>query len=133
MTDKDIAIENYFDLVSRTLLSAMNIDTYYASIVIGRYEVLMVDLKEFDSGGCVYTYKLKEKGGVFGKTNIITAKKYFDGIHRYALEHKCDYIITGYLESEVYKNKQGEWINNGGIINIITEIPVKEDNDARDK
>ena len=128
MTDKDIAIENYFDLISRTLLSAMDFNTYYASIVIGRYKVLMCDLKEFDNGGCVYIYKLKESGGVFGKTNIITAKQFFDGVYRMNMELQKEYVTTGYLESEVYKDKKtGEWINNGGIININMFVETKED------
>jgi len=135
MNDINQALYDRHDIVSKTLLAIMNCETYYGSIVIGRYKVLMVDYKEFDNGSCVYIYKVKENGGLFGKTNILTAKQFFDNVlYKYALERNQEYVLMGFLESEVYKNKTtGEWVNNGGIINITLGVPVRSEQKAKEE
>ena len=134
MKDIDKFLNDRHHIVSETLLAIMNCETYYGSIVIGRYKVLMVDYKEFDNESCVYIYKVKENGGLFGKNNILTAKQFFDNAnYKYSLERNKEYILMGFLESEVYKNKTtGEWINNGGIINITLGIPVNKEQEVKE-
>ena len=94
----------------------------YGLYIIGRFKVLFADTVTFSNGGCVVIYKLQKiahKGVYSGLKHIVKAKAfYMDSTLKEIMPNDTDIIIKGTLENESFKDKNENWVNNGGFIMI---------------
>ena len=115
--------ENYLKLKFELLLKQGN-------LVIGQFKVIFSDFIAFKNGGGVFNYVLQEVND-YDTKNVVYAKDFFTPKQEIQeLKKNVTYEIYGRLQNDTYKDRNGEWINKGGYINIKV-IYEEAENDTR--